>query len=135
MAKEFNPPSAQDDPIAIRAIAGTTPVVFDSPHSGTQYPGDFAFSCDFALLRTAEDTHVEKLYDFAPALGIAWIEALFPRSYLDAEPQRAEVDVEHARRALDRRDTRCGRCSPRCGSARAWSGSAPTTACRCTTAR
>ncbi len=26
-------------------------------------------------LRQAQDTHVEKLYDFAPALGAAWVEA------------------------------------------------------------
>jgi N-formylglutamate deformylase len=79
---------------AIRTVPGRTPLVFDSPHSGTTYPEDFAYSCDFALLRTAEDTHVEKLYDFAPELGIAWIEALFPRSYLDANRGEHEVDVE-----------------------------------------
>ena len=86
-------PAAQDGGIAIRALAGTTPLVFDSPHSGTRYPDDFRFSCDFALLRTAEDTHVEKLYDFAPSLGIAWVEALFPRSYLDANRSDREIDV------------------------------------------
>ena len=85
--------AAQEGAIAIRAVAGTTPLVFDSPHSGTRYPADFRFSCDFPLLRTAEDTHVEKLYDFAPSLGIAWIEALFPRSYLDANRSDREIDV------------------------------------------
>ena len=82
------------DAAAIRVVPGRTPLVFDSPHSGTSYPDDFAYSCDLALLRTAEDTHVEKLYDFAPSLGIAWIEALFPRSYLDANRGEHEVDVE-----------------------------------------
>jgi N-formylglutamate deformylase len=80
--------------MSVRAIPGTTAAVFDSPHSGSRYPEDFRYSCDFAALRAAEDTHVEKLYDFAPALGIAWIEALFPRSYLDANRGEAEVDVE-----------------------------------------
>lgn len=94
MADASSPPAAQDGAPAIRAIAGSTPLVFDSPHSGTRYPEDFAYSCDFALLRTAEDTHVEKLYDFAPALGIAWIEALFPRSYLDANRSDEEIDVD-----------------------------------------
>jgi N-formylglutamate deformylase len=87
-------PDAQVGASAIRATAGSTPLVFDSPHSGTQYPPDFRFSCDFALLRTAEDTHVEKLYDFVPSLGIAWVEALFPRSYLDANRSDREIDVE-----------------------------------------
>jgi N-formylglutamate deformylase len=45
------------------------------------------------VLRRAEDTHVEKLYDFAPALGVTWIEALFPRSYLDANRDTTELDV------------------------------------------
>ncbi|MGZ5269395.1 MAG: N-formylglutamate amidohydrolase [Ramlibacter sp.] len=85
--------TAPDGATAIRAVAGRTPLVFDSPHSGTQYPQDFRFCCDFALLRTAEDTHVEKLYDFAPDLGIAWVEALFPRSYLDANRNASEIDV------------------------------------------
>ncbi|HZY17971.1 MAG TPA: N-formylglutamate amidohydrolase [Ramlibacter sp.] len=79
---------------AIRTVAGRTPLVLDSPHSGTRYPADFDHACDRALLRTAEDTHVEKLYDFAPALGIAWVEALFPRSYLDANRSEREIDVE-----------------------------------------
>ena len=58
----------------ISSQAGTTALVLDSPHSGTSYPADFNHACDLALLRTAEDTHVEKLYSFAPALGVAWIE-------------------------------------------------------------
>src|SRR3954470_7289852 len=77
----------------LRAIPGTTPVVLDSPHSGTVYPEDFGHACDMGELRPAEDTHVEKLYDFAPAMGIAWIEALFPRSYLDANRNVTEIDT------------------------------------------
>jgi N-formylglutamate deformylase len=77
----------------IRCLPGETPLVLDSPHSGTAYPADFGHACDMALLRQAEDTHVEKLYDFAPSLGIAWIEALFPRSYLDLNRNVTEIDV------------------------------------------
>ena len=74
-------------------IPGSTPLVLDSPHSGVSYPDDFRHCCELAMLRTAEDTHVEKLYDFAPAMGVAWIEALFPRSYLDANRNLTEIDV------------------------------------------
>ena len=77
----------------IHVVAGTTPLVLDSPHSGVDYPEDFCHSCDEALLRQAEDTHVEKLYDFAPGLGVAWIEALFPRSYLDPNRNVTEIDA------------------------------------------
>lgn len=74
-------------------LPGTSPLVLDSPHSGTRYPDDFLFSCARAVLRRAEDTHVEKLYDFAPALGAHWVEAHFPRSYLDANRNITEMDV------------------------------------------
>ena len=77
----------------IRYLPGSAPLVLDSPHSGVDYPADFRPACDLATLRRAEDTHVEKLYDFAPDLGIAWIEALFPRSYLDANRNLTELDV------------------------------------------
>jgi N-formylglutamate deformylase len=74
-------------------LPGVTPLVLDSPHSGTAYPDDFRFACDPAALRSAEDTHVEKLYSFAPGLGVAWIEAHFPRSYLDANRNVSEIDT------------------------------------------
>jgi N-formylglutamate deformylase len=77
----------------IRYIPGSAPLVLDSPHSGVNYPDDFRPCCDLEVLRRAEDTHVEKLYDFAPGLGVAWIEALFPRSYLDANRDTTELDV------------------------------------------
>jgi N-formylglutamate deformylase len=78
----------------IRTVPGDKALVLDSPHSGVQYPDDFGHAIDPLLLRRAEDTHVEKLYDFAPALGVAWVEALFPRSYLDANRNLTEVDPE-----------------------------------------
>ena len=78
---------------SIRFLEGSTPLLLDSPHSGVTYPADFNYSCDLATLRQAEDTHVEKLYDFAPGLGVAWVEALFPRAYLDANRNTTEIDV------------------------------------------
>jgi N-formylglutamate deformylase len=73
---------------------GSTPLVLDSPHSGTFYPADFGFACDLEKLRSAQDTHVEKLYSFAQELGCAWVEAHFPRSYLDANRNLTEVDPD-----------------------------------------
>jgi N-formylglutamate deformylase len=78
----------------VTSHGGSSPLVLDSPHSGTFYPPDFGFACDLASLRRAEDTHVEKLYAFAPKLGCAWIEANFPRSYLDANRNLTEVDPD-----------------------------------------
>jgi N-formylglutamate deformylase len=70
------------------------PLVFDSPHSGSNYPEDFQFCCPFDVLRTAEDTYVDELYSAAPALGATLIGAVFPRSYLD--PNRAVDDLDSA---------------------------------------
>ena len=93
-SRQYGLPSATVSrmPSMIHTQAGTTPVVLDSPHSGTYYPADFEHACDLLTLRRAEDTHVEKLYDFAPGLGVAWVEALFPRSYLDANRDTTELD-------------------------------------------
>ncbi|RYF62513.1 MAG: N-formylglutamate amidohydrolase [Comamonadaceae bacterium] len=78
----------------VSVVPGRTPVVLDSPHSGTVYPDDFRAALDLPVLRRAEDTHVEKLYSFAPALGVGWVEAHFPRIYLDANRDTTELDVE-----------------------------------------
>lgn len=76
------------------ARQGSTPLVLDSPHSGTDYPADFRSTLPLSVLRQAEDTHVEKLYDFAADLGAAWVEAHFPRIYLDANRDTTEIDVD-----------------------------------------
>ena len=77
----------------ITHLPGSSALVLDSPHSGVVYPADFLYTCETSILRKAEDTHVEKLYDFAPGLGAHWIEAKFPRSYLDANRNTTELDV------------------------------------------
>jgi N-formylglutamate deformylase len=73
---------------------GPSAVVLDSPHSGTDYPSDFGHACDWPALRRAEDTHVDRLYDFAPAIGVSLLCARFPRSYLDANRALDEIDLE-----------------------------------------
>jgi N-formylglutamate amidohydrolase len=73
-------------------LVSPAPVVFDSPHSGADYPADFAYACPLDLLRHAEDAHVDVLYGAAPANGATLIAALFPRSYIDVN--RAEQDID-----------------------------------------
>jgi N-formylglutamate deformylase len=74
--------------------AAEVPLVFDSPHSGSNYPDDFRYCCSLDLLRTAEDTYVDELYAAAPQFGATLIGAVFPRSYLD--PNRAVDDLDTA---------------------------------------
>ena len=70
------------------------PLVFDSPHSGTDYPDDFDHAADPLTLRHAEDTHVADLWADAVAAGAVLLEAHFPRSYVDAN--RAPDDMDPA---------------------------------------
>lgn len=67
-------------------------VVADSPHSGCEYPDDFGFACDFSELRKAEDAGVDALYDFFPGLGVPFLQAQFPRAYID--PNRRDAVTE-----------------------------------------
>jgi N-formylglutamate deformylase len=69
------------------------PLVFDSPHSGSDYPEDFRFYCPLPMLRMAEDAYVDELYEAAPALGATLIGAVFPRSYLDVNRAADDLDA------------------------------------------
>ena len=74
--------------------APEVPVVFDSPHSGTDYPDDFTFSLAETILRMGEDTYVEELYADVPRLGAAFLKAHFPRTYIDANRAATDIDQE-----------------------------------------
>ena len=66
------------------------PLIIDSPHSGTEYPLDFNHQADFAKLRQAEDSYVDELYKHVSSIGGVFLDAKFPRSYID--PNRSEND-------------------------------------------
>lgn len=69
------------------------PLVCDSPHSGTHYPEDFGHAIDRAALRRSEDTHVDALWAGVPRAGGTLLCATFPRSYIDANRDEADVDL------------------------------------------
>jgi N-formylglutamate deformylase len=77
-----------------REAADAIPLVLDSPHSGTCYPADFDHAPSRALVRRAEDTHVEELFASAPRIGATLIDALFPRAYIDPNRHVADIDAE-----------------------------------------
>jgi N-formylglutamate amidohydrolase len=70
------------------------PVVFDSPHSGTDYPDDFGTIAPLSVLRRSEDAFVDELFAAAPRHGAQLIAALFPRIYID--PNRDLIDLDPA---------------------------------------
>jgi N-formylglutamate amidohydrolase len=74
--------------------AAATPVVFDSPHSGTDYPEDFGSIAPLSVLRRSEDAFVDELFGSAPGHGAPLIAARFPRIYID--PNRDLVDLDPA---------------------------------------
>lgn len=82
-ALDYRPPQRQ-----------TAPVVVASPHSGSVYPASFLAQAavPLAALRRAEDAFVDELFAAAPALGIPFLAARFPRSFVDANREPYELD-------------------------------------------
>jgi len=72
----------------------TAPVVVASPHSGALYPIEFLSQAalPIAALRRAEDAFVDQLFGAAPRLGMPFLAACFPRSYVDANREPYELD-------------------------------------------
>jgi len=79
-------------PLTEGSVADAAPVVFDSPHSGTDYPRDFDYAAPFNILRRAEDAFVDELFADAPRHGAGLLCALFPRSYVDPNRHEHEID-------------------------------------------
>jgi N-formylglutamate amidohydrolase len=70
------------------------PLVVASPHSGALYLSEFLAQAAVPLsaLRRAEDAFVDDLFAAAPDLGIPFLAARFPRSYVDANREPYELD-------------------------------------------
>lgn len=69
-----------------------SPLVFDSPHSGFEFPDDFNPAASREAIRTTWDAHVDELYKLVPDAGATLLAARFPRAYIDAN--RAENDID-----------------------------------------
>lgn len=72
----------------------TRPLVLASPHSGTDYPDAFVVSSRLSrrVLRSSEDTHVDRIIAAAPDLGVPVLCALMPRVFIDVNRERLELD-------------------------------------------
>jgi N-formylglutamate deformylase len=63
---------------------GDAPLIISVPHAGTEVPPELAARLTPAALRLPDtDWHVERLYDFAPALGVTMIVARHTRYLVD----------------------------------------------------
>lgn len=70
------------------------PLIFDSPHSGRDYPEEFIPIAGTKALVGFEDRLVDELIQDAPLHGIALLAAGFPRAFID--PNRAPDDLDAA---------------------------------------
>ncbi len=68
------------------------PIILDSPHSGDNYPDDFKHACTRADLETIKDAYVDELFADAPHYNATLLCALFPRSYIDVNRARDDID-------------------------------------------
>jgi N-formylglutamate deformylase len=73
---------------------GTAPVVLDSPHSGCEFPADFNPAVSELDLRDGEDCFVDELYAPAAERGALLLAARYPRTYIDPNRHRGDVDLE-----------------------------------------
>jgi len=80
--------------VLIAPSGAEAPVLFDSPHSGFDWPGDFHPAAPRAAILTTHDAFVDELWADAPAAGATLLAATFPRAYIDAN--RAETDLDPA---------------------------------------
>lgn len=72
----------------------TAPFVFNSPHSGCNYPSDFLklTSLSENQLRSGEDTAVDVLFESSIPSNCYFMKALFPRSFIDVNREPYELD-------------------------------------------
>jgi N-formylglutamate deformylase len=77
-----------------RPAVHAAPMVFASPHSGSNYPTEFvaAARLDPLDLRRSEDSFVDELFGAAPACGVPLLAATFPRAFCDANREPWELD-------------------------------------------
>ncbi|HIF09384.1 MAG TPA: N-formylglutamate amidohydrolase [Sneathiellales bacterium] len=75
-------------------ITQKSPIIYCSPHSGSDYPDDFLCrtQLDLLTLRRSEDCFVDEIFSSAPTLGSPLLKANFPRAYLDVNREPYELD-------------------------------------------
>ena len=78
----------------IRPRQINSPVVFNSAHSGRDYPARFLemTRLDTLTIRHSEDAYVDELFRRAPHMGAPLLRAHFPRAYLDVNREPYELD-------------------------------------------
>jgi N-formylglutamate deformylase len=78
----------------LRPQGRVLPILFSSPHSGRNYPGDFGTIQPMSVLRRAEDAFVDDLIRASVDQGVTIVNATFPRAYLDVNREEDDLDPD-----------------------------------------
>lgn len=72
----------------------TSCVVFASPHSGRKYPTEMVERSVLSpeTLRSSEDAYVDQLFENSVSHGAAFLNAIYPRAWVDLNRQTDELD-------------------------------------------
>lgn len=94
-APESSPEHERPPPVRVREpSAAEAPLVFATPHSGRLYPPDMTAKAVLTPLemRRSEDAFVDTLIAAAPEVGVAVVEAVYARAYVDLNRDPLELD-------------------------------------------
>jgi len=84
------------DPVIVREPdVRTSPFIFASPHSGRCYEEGFLAqaSAPLSVLRRSEDAYVDAFFKDVTDWGASYIEAVFPRAFVDPNRGPDELDT------------------------------------------
>ena len=70
------------------------PLLLDSPHSGNDWPADWHPAAPREALETSWDAYVAELFGGGPGFGATLMEAHFPRSFIDLNRGRLDIDPD-----------------------------------------
>lgn len=87
----FTPPYRAERPDTI-----TSPLLLASPHSGRLYPKPFLDQTRLSrdTLRLSEDCYVDRIFTPLTEMGIPFLQALFPRCFVDVNRSETEWPPE-----------------------------------------
>ncbi|WP_440958816.1 N-formylglutamate amidohydrolase [Oceanicaulis sp. LC35] len=73
----------------------TSPFIFASPHSGRCYEDGFLKQAcaPLTVLRRSEDAYVDQFFSCVTELGASFVEAVFPRAFVDPNRGPDELDA------------------------------------------
>lgn len=84
--------TTSEDIITLYKPENALPLVFDSPHSGTDIPDDFDFTCTKTEIKHTADRYVDDLFENVPDYNAVFLKANFSRSYIDVNRSADDID-------------------------------------------